>query len=72
MINGEVMLWRAVIIQALSDARKRQNPAEQERAAFWLLAGGKDFQQVCEFADLDPDAVRDYAIKKILKIRREK
>ncbi len=35
---------------------------EQSRAREWLLRGGADFAKVCDYAGLDPAAVRDRAI----------
>ncbi len=74
--SGEVALWRAVIEQAMHDARLiRFNPtsnraitaASRERdqvratAAVWLKSGGRDFTIVCDWADLSAEAVQDHA-----------
>ena len=61
--RGELALWRAVITQALMDARskvnKREMKIEQSRAVSWLSGMSDDFIQVCMFADLDPEIIRE-------------
>ena len=60
--DHEPSLWRAVITQALMDAASRSAKSEARRAREdalnWLLGQGRDFEDVCENADLDPDYVR--------------
>lgn len=61
----ELALWRAVVAQALSDACAPTNwgtsKLERDNARGWLLNDSRDFRRVCEFASLDPDAVRESA-----------
>ena len=63
--DHEPGLWRAVITQALMDAASRSQKSEAKRARFealeWLLTNSRDFQDVCENADLDPDYVQSKA-----------
>lgn len=66
-------LWAAVILQAVNDAtgnhRGTATPAEagrlQEEAVAWFRSNSRDFRDVCMLADLDPDAVRERALKLI-------
>ena len=48
MQNPELALWRAVLVAGLHDAARGKDPA-------WL--GSDDFAQVCDLAQLDPEAV---------------
>ena len=66
-------MWRAVVSQAVLDASWRQtgkheNPDDsrlhRDQARAWLLGNSKDFRHVCSLADLDPDAVRESAMRK--------
>lgn len=66
-------MWRAVISQAIIDASwvqtgKHESPDDnllhRDQARAWLLGNSKDFRHVCSLADLDPDAVRDSALRK--------
>jgi hypothetical protein len=50
MTAPESQLWRAILAHALHDAAKGKD-------AGWI--GSRDFEIVCTFAGLDPDAVRD-------------
>lgn len=50
--------WRAALLQQVKDARnKPRNTAETQirDAALLWLRGGKDFEMVCDFADLIPE-----------------
>lgn len=67
-------LWAAVIFQALQDAIgvvSHVNPAQagrcREEATTWFRDNSRDFRDVCLLADLDPDAVRERALKLIDK-----
>ncbi len=57
-VRSEQALWRAVILQALTDAasesRKYETRLEREKARRWLLAAGEDFVTVCHHAGYDP------------------
>ena len=63
--SPELMLWQAVIAQAITDATYnglRKNYLECKRLAIaWLSKCSKDFKEICQYADIDPD----YAYKKI-------
>lgn len=63
---SEVALFRAVVLRALSDATKpsggdRDAIRERSYARDWLLSGSRDFLDVCRFAELDPDYIREKA-----------
>ncbi len=68
--SGEVVLWRAVIDQALQDAVTPERftngkptfaSVEGGKARYWFGRGGRDFHAVCAYADLDEGAVSQYA-----------
>ena len=63
MVNGDLMLWRSVLIQAIKDATSKRNPNERWKAIAWFLRGGKDL--VCELAELEPNSVRNFVCKKL-------
>lgn len=65
MVNGDLMLWRSVLIQAIKDAISKRNPSEKLKAIDWFLRGGKDFRLVCELAELEPSSVRNLVCKKL-------
>jgi hypothetical protein len=60
--RGEQAMWRAVILQALTDAasesQKYEARLEREKARRWLLAAGDDFVMVCDLAGFDPMRVK--------------
>lgn len=66
MISPERALFQAIIIRAIMDL-KGDNPlcgpaagkAVQRQAAAWLGGNSRDFQMICTFAGLNPDAVRE-------------
>ena len=62
--NPEFVLWQAVIAQAITDAKYdglRKHYLECKRLAIaWFSNCSKDFKEVCQYADIDPD----YAYKK--------
>lgn len=75
--GAEVALWRAVIVQAIDDACNWRNSGQpsgkgrkashksrlvqRDQAREWLVSNSADFQRVCQYALLDPAAVRDSA-----------
>lgn len=67
-------VWRAVLTQALVDARSNMQNTEAKiekaRARSWLLNGGNDFNTVCELAGLNPEYVRR-RVRNILEHRAE-
>jgi hypothetical protein len=63
---SEIALFRAVVLRALSDATKPDGGIsdairERSHARDWLLGGSRDFREVCRFAELDPDYIREKA-----------
>jgi len=62
--SPEFVLWQAVIAQAITDAKYdglRKHYLDCKRLAIaWFSHCSKDFQEVCQYADIDPD----YAYKK--------
>jgi hypothetical protein len=61
---SEIALFRAVVLRALSDATKPDGSdaiRERSHARDWLLGGSRDFREVCRFAELDPDYIREKA-----------
>ena len=73
--KGETALWRAVIGQALIDAKygngkKRNSKYTKESAQSWLLCNQADFTTVCERAGLEPVAIRERA-RRFLKEQRK-
>ena len=60
----EFSLWQAVIAQAITDAKYdglRKHYLDCKRLAIaWFSNCSKDFKEVCQYADIDPD----YAYKK--------
>lgn len=73
--DPEIYLWRTVVAQAFHDARMKyrgsgsggDTPSDRvlarREARDWLLYDADDFRCVCHLALLDPDAVRDKALK---------
>lgn len=83
-VAGEVTLFRAVIARAFHDALNRRgiNPEKgdtdarearmhREEAREWLLSDSPDFRRVCQWALLEPEAVRDSARRAIDAVDRE-
>ena len=62
--SPEFSLWQAVIAQAITDAKYdglRKHYLDCKRLAIaWFSNCSKDFKEVCQYADIDPD----YAYKK--------
>ena len=58
--SPEARLWRAVLAQAIADARtssaKKTERFEKARALFWF--GTKDFATVCDYAGFEPSVAR--------------
>jgi hypothetical protein len=58
-------LWIAVLQRAIDDACSKPNTqitaAEVQAARIWLTRPSRDFNDVCNLAGLDPEAVRDRA-----------
>jgi hypothetical protein len=77
-VAGEVTLFRAVIARAFHDALNRRGidgrvadseareaRVLREEARMWLLSDSIDFRRVCQWALLEPEAVRDSARRAI-------
>ena len=62
--SPEFALWQSVIAQAITDAKYdglRKHYLDCKRLAIsWFSNCSKDFKEVCQYADIDPD----YAYKK--------
>ena len=66
-----IALWRTVIVQAFRDALNRRSPLyqitldyERRVAISWFLDCGRNFRAVCQWAQVDPQKLRDHFIKK--------
>ena len=77
-VAGEVTLFRAVIALAFHDALNRRGingdtaaveareaRVLREEAREWLLDDSIDFRRICQWALLEPEAVRDSAVRAI-------
>lgn len=72
-VRGEVAMWRAVIHVALLDATgvAPSAPSATERrlvrdeARSWFQRAGRDFRTVCDLALLEPEFVREHALRLI-------
>lgn len=64
IINDWQYIWAAVIMQAFSDIksvyRDPVNIKRRQEAIAWL--GTPDFVTVCDFANINPCAVKEYAL----------
>lgn len=58
-------LWKAVILQAVTDAissnKRTEIQLEKKKATAWLFDPNQDFNIVCEYAGYSPAYVRDKA-----------
>jgi hypothetical protein len=77
-VAGEVTLFRAVIARAFHDALNRRGingetgdseareaRVLREEAREWLLTNSVDFRRICQWGLLEPEAVRDSAVRAI-------
>lgn len=64
-VRAETALWRAVIMQALTDAvnqsAKRESRRARAEARTWLENMSTDFEAVCHHASFDPSYVKERA-----------
>ena len=64
-LGEEVIMWRAVIIQALDDLKllptNKKYRSWKRRATKWFTDADEDFYEVCELADLPPQYILQYA-----------
>jgi len=69
--SNEIKMWRAVINNALLDVAinlsDRKSSLQKLEAHYWIYDNSKDFQQVCFWADLDPDNVRLQYLRAVAK-----
>lgn len=67
----EIKLWRAVINNAIQDAMlqvsDRKSSLLKCDAHYWIIENSQDFQNVCHYADLNPEDVRRQYIRAIHK-----
>ncbi len=67
--NPEKAMWRAVILQAFSDACSRSNRTsevvERNKARNWLLGNSESLTNACDYAGFSPDFIRKEAQKAI-------
>lgn len=65
-----IELWRAVIIQAILDIRNNgsrvMDRVNRAKAILWMNPNKKDFVNVCQMAEMNPQRVYQYKLK-ILK-----
>ncbi len=62
---GHRALWRAVIMQAMTDIinnySRTEDKIEKEFALRWIMEGREDFQMVCSMAEYSPRYVQKQA-----------
>ena len=56
--TGERKLWVAVLTSALTDALSIGNSSRMVTARRWFRVGDKNFEMVCELANMDANYVR--------------
>ena len=65
-LNSEHKLWRAVVINAFDDTMitlsDRKSSVQKIEAHNWILQESRDFREVCEWALLDPEEMREHYI----------
>lgn len=72
-MDGELKLWRAVILRAICDAvgftnehkTKRAHLEAEQDAKLWFLEAREDFCDICEYAGFDSEKVRAGVVKLI-------
>ena len=70
---GEVKLWQSVVLTAVSDAlsavsssgKSQYRNLEAKKAREWLLKDRNNFVKVCDFANINPNKLRE-RLKRIL------
>ena len=69
MVDGEIALWRAVVLQAMRDISDKSLSAKvRGKARKWFCTRSLDFLTVCDLADVDPHDVK----KEVLEVNDEK
>ena len=77
-VYNEIELWRAVLDQALQDISQigfdKEFRVYNDDAEELLINEKEDFEEVCDYAYLDPDKTRDefYYIMGVANDRRKK
>lgn len=75
-LEGKAAVWRAVIMQALSDLQLPPSNARYRRwrsqAIKWFKDADENFSMVCECADLSPEKVLTIAYDIISNRRKAK
>ena len=65
-LNSEHKLWRAVVINAFDDTMitlsDRKSSVQKIEAHNWILQESRDYREVCEWALLDPEEMREHYI----------
>lgn len=69
----EIVLWRAVLTQAITDARRKladntmrpEAEVNKAQATEWIRSNCADFRAVCELADVDPDYMHQQLMAEI-------
>ena len=65
-LNPEHKLWRAVVINAFDDTMitlsDRKSSVQKIEAHNWIIQESRDFREVCEWALLDPEEMREHYI----------
>ncbi|KIE05005.1 hypothetical protein NF27_EY01010 [Candidatus Jidaibacter acanthamoeba] len=73
-IKKYIRVWRSVIFQAIVDAtncsKKKKNKILKIKALQWLNGNSQDFIEICSYAELDPDYVRNKVMPWIRNHRR--
>ena len=65
-LNPEHKLWRAVVINAFDDKMitlsDRKSSVQKIEAHNWILQESRDYREVCEWALLDPEEMKEHYI----------
>ena len=65
-LNPEHKLWRAVVINAFDDTMitlsDRKSSVQKIEAHNWILQESRDYREVCEWALLDPEEMKEHYI----------
>ena len=69
-----VELWRAVILQAILDLKnnghKIMDKVNRIKAILWINLNRKDFIDVCQMANMNPQSVYNYKLKILQKQKK--
>ena len=65
-LSPEHKLWRAVVINAFDDTMitlsDRKSSVQKIEAHNWILQESRDYREVCEWALLDPEEMKEHYI----------